>query len=187
MRSKIMDKDTKALKRKYRILFLGLLLLAAAAAGTAVWALFFRDRPVELSPEHLPQSIDTYAEPSQEDGEEKMEAPEGGGAVSMAYQREVSVSLGEKEVSLVFENPEKSVNEMVLQLVLTGEEDLVIAQSQRLPPGYRIEKMDLLDVGEMLEEGEYEGKFHVLYYDPDTGEKAVVNGDIQGIHVRITP
>ena len=105
----------------------------------------------------------------------------------MAYQREVSVSLGEREVSLVFENPEKSVNEMVLQLVLTGEEDLVIAQSQRLPPGYRIEKMDLLDVGEMLEEGEYEGKFHVLYYDPDTGEKAVVNGDIQGIHVRITP
>ena len=61
-----MDKDTKALKRKYRILLLGLLLLAAAAAGTAVWALFFRDRPVELSPEHLPQSIDTYAEPSQE-------------------------------------------------------------------------------------------------------------------------
>ena len=182
-----MEKKIRDIQRRYRRMIVILALAAAAAAGTVVWALFFSREPIEISPEQVPERIDTYAEPSGGEGEEKMEAPEGGGAVSMAYQREVYLSLGEKKASLVFENPEKSVNDMVLQLVIPGEEeDLVIAQSGKLPPGYRLEEMELLDTVQVLEEGSYEGKFHVLYYDPDTGEKMMVNGDIQGILVRVS-
>lgn len=104
-----------------KILILLLLLITVIAVGVTIWALFFRDTAPALTPDYAPQQEETNAEPIGDEDDEKLEAEEGGGAVSISYSNEAEISLSA---------------------------------------------------------GGYEGKFAVLYYDPDTGEKAVVNTEI---------
>ena len=76
----------------------------------------------------------------------------------------------------MFANPSKSTADMVLQIVI---KDTVIVQSGRLLPGNKVTALDLLDGAEnQLAAGGYDGKFIVLYYDQQSGEKAMVNTEI---------
>ena len=171
---------------KNKILIIILLLITVIAVGVTVWALFFRDTEPDQTPDYAPQEIDENAK-SMDDDDEKLDASEGGGAVSMVYQKDVKISMETNTATLMFQNPSKSVNDVVLQLILVSKDgtDTVIAQSGKLPPGYEIETMELPE-DVKLSEGEYLGKFNVLYYDPETAEKAVVNGSIEGITVTVT-
>jgi hypothetical protein len=108
------------------------------------------------------------------DDTDKMSSPQGGGAVSLTYSNTVTLSLSSKEADLVFQNPTKSNQDMVLELLIDGK---VIAKSGRLPAGYGLKKLTGVDT-EMLKEGTYNGKFTVLYYNTQSGEKAMVNTDI---------
>ena len=134
------------------------------------------------------QKEEEYAEPVTGDSEEKMEVSKGGGAVSMVYQKEVHISLSDNKANLMFQNPSKSVNDIVLQLVIISEDgtETVIAQSGTLSPGYKIEQLDLIKDAAKLSVGDYTGRYNVLYYDPDSGEKAVLNGNIEGIKITVT-
>ena len=71
---------------------------------------------------------------------------------------------------------------MVLQIAV---QNTVILQSGTLKPGNQVKLLTLLEGMEaQLSPGGYEGKFVVLYYDPDTGEKSMVNTEIPiTIHV----
>ena len=65
-----------------------------------------------------------------------------------------------------------------MQIVVTsGDKEVVIAQSDKLPPGYMLRTMKLLDTAK-LSAGGYNGRFNVLFYDPDNGERAIVNTNI---------
>lgn len=157
------------------VLILLLLGICAVCIGIAVWALFFRETTV-LAPDHAPEKEEVHAETIPGDSGEKMEQPEGGGAVSLTYSREVAIDLGEKRASLYFANPGKSNQDMLVQIVI---QDTVIVQSGTLKPGNQVKELDLLSgADKQLTEGIYEGKFNVLYYDPDSGEKAMVNTEI---------
>lgn len=159
-----------------KILILLLLLITAIAVGVTVWALFFRDTSPALAPDYAPRQEEANAEPIGDETDEKLEAEEGGGAVSLSYSDQVSISLSGGTASLFFANPTKSTQDMVLQLVIQDE---VIVQSGLLKPGNQVTALELLDgEAEKLSAGGYDGKFAVLYYDPDTGEKAVVNTEI---------
>lgn len=149
--------------------------VAVIAVGIAVWAVFFRDvRPV-LAPDQAPAQ-EPAAESIPGDDGEKLESPQGGGSVSLTYSRDVTIDLSDGTASLYFANPGRSNQDMVLQIVIR---DNVIVQSGTLAPGNQVKSLPLLqDTAEMLSAGSYEGKFTVLYYDPDTGEKAMVNTDI---------
>lgn len=173
--------------RRMKILILVLLLITAAAVGVTLWALFFREKAPVISPDYAPREAEEYAEPVENDTEEKMEASEGGGAVSMIYQKEVGISLSDRMVSLMFQNPSKSVNDIVLQLMIVNEDgtETVIAQSGTLHPGYQVDQLELMKGSAELSEGTYTGKYNVLYYDPDTAEKAVLNGSIEGLEITI--
>lgn len=58
-------------------------------------------------------------------------------------------------------------------------QDTVIAQSGTISPGKLVEKLDLLQgSADMLAPGGYNGEFKVLYYQPDTHEKTIVNTEI---------
>lgn len=58
-------------------------------------------------------------------------------------------------------------------------QDTVVAQSGTLKPGKQITTMELLkNAAKKLSAGTYEGNFNVLYYNPSTGEKAIVNTEI---------
>ena len=129
-----------------------------------------------LAPDYAPVNEEKYAEDIGDDGDKKLDQAEGGGAVSLTYSTNVDISLDKKQATLFFANPSRSNQDMVLQIVV---HDVVVAQSGTISPGKQIGKMDLLSSGaRKLQAGGYDGKFVVLYYQPDTHEKTIVNTDI---------
>lgn len=167
-------KEDRKDKKKWLLLLL-LLLILAAAMGVTIWALFFRAAPA-LAPDYAPRQEEPYAEDIGDDGDQKLTQAEGGGAVSLTYTVQVNINLTEEQATLYFANPSKSNQDMVLQIVV---QDVVIAQSGKLSPGKKIEKLDLLEgAAGRLSPGGYNGEFVVLYYQPDTHEKTIVNTEI---------
>jgi hypothetical protein len=71
----------------------------------------------------------------------------------------------------MFGNPSRSNQTMVVQIVI---QDHIIVQSDTLEPGFQVKNLKL-DDGSKLKPGNYNGKFKILYFDPNSGEKAVVN------------
>lgn len=166
--------NQKSSKSKWLIILL--LLITVIAVGVTVWALFFRNTGPTLSPDYAPVEKEENAETIPDDEGEKMENPEGGGSVSLSYSSDVYISLSGRNANLYFANPGKSNQDMVVQLVI---QDTVVVQSGTLSPGNQVTTLDLLDGAEkQLSVGGYEGKFVLLYYDPDSGEKAIVNTEI---------
>ena len=163
-------------KSKQNLLIPILLVITAAAICVTIWAVFFRDTGPVLAPDYAPQEEEVNAETIPGDSGEKMDNPEGGGSVSLTYSRDVSIDLSEETASLLFANPGKSNQDMVLQIVIQGE---VIVQSGTLKPGKQVTNLEMIDgMTEKLSAGTYEGEFIVLYYHPETGEKAIVNTEI---------
>lgn len=170
-----MDENRKENKKKYLLILL-LLLITVTAVAVSVWAIWFRDSAPVLAPDYAPRQIEENAEPIGDDGAEKLSQPEGGGAVGLTYAKEVAISLSDKNAALMFANPTKSNQDMVLQLAI---DDVVVLQSGRLEPGNRVSSLGLLDGAEKrLTAGGYNGKFVVLYYDRTSGEKAMLNTEI---------
>ena len=162
-------------KNKMKLLVVVLLLVAVVCLCVAVWALFFRETVV-LTPDYAPQQEEVMAETIPDDSGEKMEQPQGGGSVSLTYAREVSIDLAGETASLYFANPGRSNQDIVLQIVI---QDTVVVQSGTLKPGNQISSLSLLSSAKnQLAAGVYNGKFNVLYYDPVSGEKAIVNTEI---------
>ena len=169
MTSNIQQEDKKKKKKLLIFLILFILLdiiLLVVLLGTRT----------TLAPDYAPVNEEKYAEDIGDGGDKKLDQAEGGGAVSLTYSTNVDISLDKKLATLFFANPSKSNQDMVLQIVV---HDVVVAQSGTISPGKQIEKMDLLSSGaRKLQAGGYDGKFVVLYYQPDTHEKTIVNTDI---------
>ena len=158
------------------------LLLITIAVSITIWTIFFRTTNTTLSPDYAPRQ-EKNSEIIKGDDGEKLKQSKKGGAVSLTYSNKVLVDLNSKTSSLLFANPGKSNQDMVLQIVIR---DTVIVQSGLLKPGHQVSKLDLLKgVDKNLEPGVYNGKFNVLFYSPDTGKKAVVNTEIP-ISVTVT-
>lgn len=161
-------------KRK-QLLIIILALILLVTIGVTVWKWFFRDSTPILAPDYAPQQTEKNAEPFNVDTDrEKLQQQQGGGAVSLTYSREVTIDLSDKNASLMFANPKKSNQDIMIQIVI---QDTVVVQSGILLPGYQVTKLDLFDKIN-LSNGIYEGKFVVFYYQKDTGEKAMINTEI---------
>lgn len=161
---------------KTTILIILLLFITLVASAVTTWALLSRNSGPVLAPDYAPQQMEQHAETIPNDSDEKMEKPEGGGAVSLTYSNKVTIDLSDKAASLYFANPGKSTQDMMLQIAI---QDTVILQSGILKPGNQVKLLELLEGSEkMLQPGGYEGKFVVLYYDQTSGEKAMVNTEI---------
>lgn len=169
-------KERNETGKKRNLLILLLLLITLAAVCVTIWALFFRDPAPPLPPDYAPQETEENAESIPDDTGEKLENPQGGGSVSLTYSREVSIDLSEQKATLLFANPGKSNQDMVLQIVI---QDTLIVQSGTLKPGNQVTTLNLISGAEkQLAEGTYEGMFQISYYSPETGEKAIVNTQI---------
>jgi len=161
-------------KKLLLLLLLLLLLITIAAVGITIWAVWFRKPSIVLTPDYAPLETDkNVAQIPGDDTSDKMEAPEGGGAISVHYSKEVTIDLSDKKASLLYANPGKSTQDVVLQIVI---QDNIIAQSGRIPPGSQLRTLDLLNgAAAKLAPGAYNGKFVLLCYNTETGEKAMVN------------
>ena len=155
------------------VLILAVLLAIGIALAVILW-------PSEggntiLTPDYALEE-DENAQTIPNDDGEKMEKPEGGGSVSITYAKEVDIDLTNRIADLIFANPGKSNMDMVLQIII---QDTVVAQSGTLKPGKQIVTLEIPEeTAKKLSEGIYEGKFNVLFYDPVTGEKSIVNTEI---------
>lgn len=128
-----------------------------------IWALFFRNTGPK---------IEGNAEPT--GTEEKMDQPEGGGAVNITYSNKVAIDLSDKSATLMFENPGRSNQAMSVQVII---KDNVVVESGVLKPGNKVSKLDMKD-DMKLSEGKHEGKFNVLFYNSETGDQEIVNTTI---------
>ena len=165
---------------KTTIIIAILAVITVAALCVTMWALFLREpddnNKVILNPDYAPQNNEENAETIPDDTGDKMENPEGGGAVSLTYSNEVTIDISDKAAALYFANPGKSNQDMVIQIAI---QDTIILQSGTLSPGNQVKLLNLLEGAEdMLQPGGYEGKFIVLYYDQTSGEKSMVNTEI---------
>lgn len=173
-----MNQDKKL--NKTTIIIAILAVITVAALCVTMWALFLREpddsNKVILAPDYAPQNKEENAETIPDDTGDKMENPEGGGAVSLTYSNEVTIDISDKAAALYFANPGKSNQDMVIQIAI---QDTIILQSGTLSPGNQVKILNLLEGAEdMLQPGGYEGKFIVLYYDQTSGEKSMVNTEI---------
>lgn len=160
-------------KHKFKIIVVLALIITVAAVTITVVTLLNNNKTV-ISPDFAPIEKETYAQTLNDDDQEKLQQQEGGGAVSLTYSKDVTINADEKIAELLFQNPAKSNQNMVLQIIV---QDTVIAQSGLIEPDYGIKKLALLENVD-LQAGEYEGKFNVLYYDAESGEKAILNTEI---------
>lgn len=170
------NQERKGKERRWLLLLLLLLLITVVAVAVSIWAVFFRGKAPVLTPDYAPKETEINAEPIGDENDAKLEHPEGGGAVSLTYAKLVNISISKKSADLLFANPTKSSQDMVLYLVI---DDVVVLQSGRLTPGNKVTKLSLADgIEKRLAEGGYNGKFIVYYYDCTSGEKAMINTEI---------
>lgn len=161
---------------KKNLLIYILLLITVSAVAVTVWALFFRTPDIQLAPDYAPVDTEQYAQPIPGDPTDREEAKPGSGSVSLTYSNEVSIDLSSGVVELLFANPARSNQDMVLQIVIR---DTVILQSGRITPGNQVTQLELsADAVSILSPGGYDGSMFVFYYDLVSGEKAIVNTEV---------
>ena len=135
-----------------------------------------REEAPVLSPDIAPSKTDKYAEPMNDGSQGTMETPEGGGAASLAYIKNIAIDLSTEKARMMFGNPSKSNQDIIVQLIV---QDTVIAQSGLINPGNKVTTLDLVPkIKHSLSEGTYIGKYLVLFYDRETGEKEIVTTEI---------
>ena len=164
--------EKKKGKKKWLLLLLLLLLLFSILIGICVYMVFFR---VQLTPDYAPQLEDANAEAIIGDDEAKLDKPEGGGAVGLTYMPDVTIDLSDERATFMFQNPNRSNSDIVLQIVVQDE---ILAQSGKLVPGKQLTSMDLLSgAANKLSVGGYNGKFVILFYDPISAERSVLKSE----------
>ena len=158
----------KNLKWLIIILVIGIVI----CTGVTIWALFFRGGG-DISPDYPPQGIESNQIPIDGDDSGKLDSPEGGGAINVTYGTAAKVDLSEKTVTVYYANPNAS-NQNVSRLIRVN--DLVVAKSDLITPGNQVSKLELQkDAASKLQVGGYNAELVVRAYDPDSGEKAMVD------------
>lgn len=140
--------------------------------GVTIWAVFFRGGD-DISPDYPPQGIESNQTPIDGDDSGKLESPEGGGAINVTYGTAATVDLSEKTVTIYYANPNAS-NQNVSILIMVN--DLVVAKSDLITPGNQVSKLELQkEAASRLQVGGYDAELVVRAYDPESGEKAMVD------------
>lgn len=153
-----------------------LLLIAVAALCVTAQTLLSREGEAAVSPDYAPLQPEEHAQTIPDDTGEKMESEEGGGSVSLQCSDQVVIDLSDESVSLRFANPGRSNQDMVLQILVQDE---VIVRSGLIEPGHQVTTLELpYGVAPKLSVGEHEGTFLILYYQPGSSEKAMVETEV---------
>lgn len=158
---------------RQNIVIILLLFITVCATCVSCWALWFREESAVLPPDYAPMDEDKNAFDIAGDSDTKLDAEEGGGAVGLTFSQSVSIDLSDNTAFVFFQNPGRSVCDVILQIVI---QDKVIAQTGKLVPGKQVAEIELVDgAADILAEGGYNGFFVISMYDGKSGEKSMVN------------
>ena len=137
-----------------------------------VWALFFRGG-TPISPDYPPQGTEANQKPLEGDESEKVESPQGGGSINITYNLNATVDLSDGTVSLLYANPQASNQDVAILIMI---DDLVVAKSDLISPGNGVDTLPLEEYAKSkLQVGGYDAELVIRAYDPDSGEKAMVD------------
>ena len=166
----MMEEKKKDKKKKICIIILLLLILAcSASAGIILWKKY----AAPISPDYPPQGTQANQIPVEGDESEKMDSPSGGGAINVTYGLSAQVSLIDGKVSLYYANPHSS-NQNVAITIMVG--DVVVAKSDMITPGNQVLELELEGYAKTkLAEGGYNAELVIRAYDPESGEKAMID------------
>ena len=136
--------------------------------------------PTVLEPDYPAMDVDSGAESIEDDpSEEAPEVSQGGGSVTISFTDVVTYTLSTGKLSLFYQNPGASTHNVVVQvLLISGETEYLMSQSGILKPGYQVTSLTVDENAPTLSAGGYEGKLRLRFYDPETGERAIVDTDI---------
>lgn len=180
------EKSFERTRRDLRLAALLLLLPILLLVIRTGWFKPAEDGKVVLAPDYPLIKDEPNSQPT-EDDQQKFEVSENGGAVALNYSDKVEYGLSDQTVTLFFANPGSSTQAVVLQIIVYGgvnvdtgkPEEYLLAESGILRPGYYVERLDAdLESNVSLASGVYSGVMRVLFYNEDTGERAVVNTEI---------
>ena len=179
--------------KKVIILFIALCLITIASMTVTVVLLINKAKQEDNNEKYPPVSEDQNAVLLGNDDatQSVLENPEGGGAVSLTYSKQVVAPKGDGNASILFQNPAKSNQSIVIQLQIadkvvieklgkTGRtaaekakiEDaegydseksrMIIAESGLLKPGYKLSELRLC----ALPDGTVlpKGNYDAVYY-----------------------
>ena len=179
--------------KKIFILILLLCLITVASTTVTVILLMNNAEQVDNQNTYPPVSQDPGALPIDEGNESQppLENPEGGGAVSLTYSKQATAPQGNGVASILFQNPAKSNQSIIIQLHITDKtlieklgktgrkaadkakiEDaesydseksrMIIAESGLLAPGYKLSELQL----KALPDGTVlpKGNYNAVYY-----------------------
>ena len=138
------------------------------------------DGPVILDPDYPSMGDDPNAETIPDDNSgERPTVSQGGGSVSISFMDTVTYSASTGQLSLYYQNPRASTHNVVVQVILVhGGDEYLLSQSGILQPGYQVTSLQADENAPQLSKGGYDGKLRLLFYDPETGERAIVDTDI---------
>ncbi len=117
----------------------------------------------------------------------KNKDPDVVGSASMSYTLSANVSLSDRSIAMMFENPSESNQAVTIELLIQSDGNVFsIAKSGLLPAGTRLQKMNLELNNIIISEGIYTGLYRVSFYNPSTGEKAIVESELTDVKITVT-
>lgn len=171
-RSSGRNRKEQHMTKKVRLLVILLCIGIVVCIGVMLWAILRKPGAAPIIPDYAPEETDKNAEPIP-GNETKIDAPAGGGAIGIEYVSEVIIDLSDGMVYLQYVNPGKSTQNIVLRVEIQGE---AVAQSGLIPPGNRLKQLPLAEgMAGKLQPGGYDAQFRILSYNPETGEKAMID------------
>ena len=179
------EREERFEKARGRLRFTTIVLLVALIIPLSIYGID-GGQGVVLKPDYALVPEEENAKPSN-DNMTKLEASENGGAVALIYSDEIEYSLDTDILHLSFTNPSSSTAAVILQIMITNGsgEEFLLAESGSLAPGYSVETLGSDKAPDVtLAQGVYTGIMRVLFYNPDTGERAIVNSDI-AVHITV--
>lgn len=159
------------------IIIIALCVLIVGCLCVTIWSLFFRDSGGDtietVTPDYPPVGTESNQVSIEEDDTKKLESPTGGGAINVTYSSTATVSLSEKKVSLLYQSPSASNQNVSIVITVQGT---VVAKSDHITPGHQVTELPLEEyAAQILSVGGYDAELIIRAYDPDTGEKAMVD------------
>ena len=162
----------------FLILFFGLIGTLLAMIVLLLCLMFQHKTPVINPLPSTDPNLETIGDPTDPSGgtgnEDNL-----GGSVSMIYSLKAKLDLASGNINILFQNPKNSTHHVVLEMyLLNGDDRVLIASSGRIPGGSALSQMQMLADSAVLTAGTYDALYKVVYYDPNTGERALVETEI---------
>lgn len=169
------------------LLILLAMVAGIAAAGTVTVSMLLAPPIPEEEPLNPVPQIDPLVEPIENDNYEQVKSEKGGGFISMTYTLNATLHLSDGTIDITYKNPGKSNQNVVLELYIISEDtEVLIARSGLIAPGYELNKLTFIEDSAILQTGTYNGKYMAIYYNNETGEKAMVESKITDVKITVT-